>query len=559
MEAISRRLRIKEIPRFMFFVGAINISFIFLAYAIALIGFVFNIPISPYHIILAFTLTALFSIGSSWYYFGPYWPTILKNMAIGLIIFTILLLSCGAIAGHFYDVSFDGQWYHQGAIHLLMNGFNPIYQQAPDNYPGALYIDHYPGAFETISAVIGAFTHHIEDGKLLNIFLIVTAVLLIAPIIFDVFPGVDLAFAISVVLLAALNPISIYQSLSYYVDGASASLLAILVFLLLLSYKKMNRPLLLIMTSVIVLLVNIKFFNLVYAVVLVSGFIAICIFNHKSSRLHYMLVISLLVGLLFGAHPYITSLIDHGTPFYPVNGISQDMIAGDMPPNLAGKNSLEQLVISIFSRSDFHKADAVLKIPFTFTANEIRSLYTTDARTGGFGPLFSGVVLLSVLIAILLMVVRTGDIDPMIKVILPMCVLLLVTVVINPGGWWARYVPQLWLIPLLLLLGAQQRFTSRLKILNYVLVLALLLNICMVAYSYYSYQQDITDKISRQISDIRSLTQDKPAHLYCGIFIAVQDRYKEQGIDFIFTDTPPDRQWSTLAEVEASYGQVTFY
>ncbi len=558
MEAINGRPDIKKITRCMFFVGAINMAFIFLAFAVALIGFVLNFPVSPYHIILAFALTTIFSIGLSKHY-GPCWPDILKNAALGLIVFTILLISCWAIAGHFYDVSFDGQWYHQGAIHLLMNGFNPIYQQAPDNYPGALFIGHYPGAFETISAVIGVFTQHIEDGKLLNIFLMVTTFILIFPIIVDVFPEVSRRYALVIAFLVALNPISIYQSLSYYVDGASASLLAMLVFLLILAYKKMDRPLLLIITGVIVLIVNIKFFNLVYAAILISGFIAICIYNNTSSRLHYLLIISLLVGILSGAHPYITNFIDHGTPFYPVNGISQDMIAGDMPPNLAGKNSLEQLILSVFSRSDFHKTDAVFKIPFTVTADEIGSFYTTDARAGGFGPLFSGVVLLSILIVVLLLTVRSSDADQISRVIILVCLLLLITVVINPGGWWARYVPQLWLIPLLLLLSAQNRFSSKLKIINYVLILVLLLNICMVAYSYYSYQLDITEKINRQISDIKSLTQDRPASLYCGIFIAVQDRYKEQGIDYILTDVPPDRQWSTLAEVEASYGQVTFY
>lgn len=559
MEAISTKPGAKKITTFMFFVGVVNIAFIFFTFATAVVGFVLNIPISPYHIILAFALTALFSIGFSWYKFGPFQPDIFKNAALGLISLTLLLLSCGAIAGHFYDVSFDGQWYHQGAIHLLMNGFNPIYQQAPEGYPGALYIDHYPKAFEIVSAVIDAFTHHIEDGKLLNIFLMATAFLLIAPIILDVFPGVSLTFALAVALLAALNPISIYQSLSYYVDGASASLLAILAFLLILFYKKMDRPILLVITGVLALLVNIKFFNLVYAVALISGFIAIGIYDHKPCRLHCLLFVSILVGLSFGAHPYITNLIDHGTPFYPVNGISQDMIAGDMPPNLAGKNSLEQLAISLFSRSDFHKADAVLKIPFTVNTNEIRSFYTTDTRTAGFGPLFSGVIVLCILIAILMLVLKRSDIDPLNSMILPMILLLLITVVLNPGGWWARYVPQLWLIPLLLLLSAQQRLAGKFKMLNYVLILALILNICMVSLIYYSYQLDTTEKINLQINNLRSLTQDRPAQLYCGMFIAAQDRYKEQGINFVLTDTSPDRHWSTLAEVEASYGQVTFY
>lgn len=546
------------IIRFMFGVGVINILFIFLTFAIAQAGFVLNIPVSPYHLILAFALTILGAIILS-YYSGQKKTADLIMAGAGLIVFMLLLVSCWAIADNFYDVSYDGQWYHQGAIHLMMNGFDPLYQQTPGNYSGGLYIGHYPLAFETASSVISSFTHHIEDGKLLNVFLMATSFLIIFPVIVFAFPGINRAFALVVALLAALNPVCIYQSLSFYVDGASASLLAILVFLLILAYKKPDRILLFVTTCVIVLAVNIKFFNLAYVAVLVVGFLAICLINRKSSRLHDLLILSLLIGILFGAHPYLTNLASHGTPFYPVDGISSDLIFKDIPANLAGKNSLEQLAVSLFSKSDFSKGDSVLKIPLTYADTEIHSFIMTDTRSGGFGPLFSAAVVLAILFAALILFLKRKDTNPLNNVLLPMCLLLLITVVINPASWWARYVPQLWLIPVLLLIDAWQRLTGKLRLLAYAMVLILALNVCVIAYSYYGYQLDITHKINQQITEIQSLTQNKPAMLYCGAFPAVQDRYRERGVNFILTDKPPDDDWSTLAQVEASYRQVTFY
>jgi hypothetical protein len=271
------------------------------------------------------------------------------------------------LSHNIYDVSFDGQWYHQGAIHNLVNGYNPLYGEVQDSYPGGTYITHYPKALEISSAVINAFTHHVEDGKLQNILLMAACFLIVFSAILYAFPKVGTTFAVLIAALCALNPISIYQSMSYYVDGVSALLLAILVFLLILSYKKMDGLLYVVITGVAILAINYKFFDLVYVVVIIAGFVAICYINKKATGLHYLLLLSLLIGVLFGFNPYITNIIGHGTPFYPVEGISTSMIFSDTPKNLAGQNQAGQFLHSIFSESSYKKDDASLKIPFIFS------------------------------------------------------------------------------------------------------------------------------------------------------------------------------------------------
>ena len=49
-----------------------------------------------------------------------------KRTFWGVLVFvTVLSVFFFALSGHFYDFSFDGQWYHQDAIILLKNGWNP--------------------------------------------------------------------------------------------------------------------------------------------------------------------------------------------------------------------------------------------------------------------------------------------------------------------------------------------------------------------------------------------------------------------------------------------------
>ncbi len=526
----------ETIIRFLFCLGIINLTFAFLLFALAALGFVIKIAISPYHMIVGLILTVLASVFLSWYYYGQKKSVDFKISIFLLAGFAILLLACLAIAHGIYDVTYDGQWYHQGAIYQLVNGYNPLYDQVPDSYSGAMFINDYPKTLEISSAVIYAFTHHVEDGKLLNLFLMVSSFLLIFPAIVYAFPRIDVKYALAIAALCALNPVSISQSLSYYVDGVSASLLAVLVFLLILSFKKMDAIIYAILTFVIILTINYKFFDLAYVGIIVAGFVIICNLNQKATKLHYLLIASLIIGLLFGFNPYFTNFISHGTPFYPVEGISTDMITGDTPPNLIGLNPAEQFLYSIFSVSNYKKVDARLKIPLTFDSSESETFNQADARVGGFGPWFSGIFILTIVLALFLIYINKKNNSLLSNFILLTCLLIFITVMINPASWWARYVPQLWLIPLLLLVCSCQQFTGMLKLLNYAMIFVMVINVLFVAYSYYTYQNIATGLINKQLDAVKSLSQQKPVKLFTGMFPITEERFKEHGIDYVLTN-----------------------
>lgn len=527
--------------QFLFCLGIVNITFIFLLFALAILGFAVRIAISPYHVIAALILTALAAIFLSWYDYGQKRSVNPKIAVYLMAAFMAILLSCGAIAHGIYDISYDGQWYHLGAVEQLVHGYNPLYGQVPDSYSGALFINDYPKTLEISSAVIVAFTHHIEDGKLLNMFLMVTAFLLIFPAIAYAFPKVDVKYALVIAALCALNPVSIYQSLSYYVDGASASLLAVIVFLSILAFKKMDAILYAALTFAIILTINYKFFDLAYVGIIVIGFVGLCHFYRRATRLHYLLVGSLVLGVLFGANPYITNTVNHGTPFYPVEGISTAMITGDTPPNLIGLNPVEKLLYSVFSESSVQKVDARLKIPLWINESEYMAFSQTDARVGGFGEWSGAIFLVTVIVAVLLVYVNFKDNDLLINFILLMGLLVLISGLINPASWWARYVPQLWLIPLLLLLGSCQRFKGKLKLLNYALIGLLVVNVLIVGGTYYTYQPKATGLIHDQFDQIKQYSPKNPVKLDTGMFPTTEVRFKEYGINYVLVENLTDQ------------------
>ena len=122
-----------------------------------------------------------------------------------------------------------------------------------------------------------------------------------------------------------------------------------------------------------------------------------------------------------------------------------------------------------------------------------------------------------------------------------MCLLILVSVLINPASWWARYVPQFWLIPLLLLIVSCQQFKGMYKLLNYALVILMVINVLIIANTYYTYQPKATGLIYKQFDQIKIHSDQAPAKLDIGIFPITEERFKEYGIRYVLVDNLTDQ------------------
>jgi hypothetical protein len=182
-------------------------------------------------------------------------------------------------------------------------------------------------------------------------------------------------------------------------------------------------------------------------------------------------------GLLFivavvviGYNPYITNTKIYGHPLYPVYGAnSVDIISDQSPAEFAGLNRFAKAFRSYFGETDnilASSGDRIrLKIPLTFSREEVKRLDDFDLRVAGFGPLFSGFVLLAVALYGLFafMALATGGVSLGAKFRLRdypleiMAALFLITACSIPEFWWARFSPQLWLIPILLLMAISNR------------------------------------------------------------------------------------------------------
>ena len=91
-----------------------------------------------------------------------------------------------------------------------------------------------------------------------------------------------------------------------------------------------------------------------------------------------------------------------------------------------------------------------VKLPFTFTADEWSSFRSPSVRIGGFGPWFSGALLLAAvaLVGALLTVAaaRTGPQCRTRGPLLAIAGICLVATIIQPSSFLARFAPQLWFV-----------------------------------------------------------------------------------------------------------------
>lgn len=450
-------------------------------------------------------------------------------------IFGISIFVSGVIASIIFDSSFDGQWYHQYAVYNLAKGWNPIRDQI-DN----IYANHYSKGPWIYAALLYKVFNRIEVGKAFNIVFILGSFFTSLAALLSL-EKLKIKYAVLISLIAAFNPVSIYQSLSFYVDGQLSSLLVTLTSLLFLfvSSKQPSKATFIawLMLPIFVLLINIKFSGLVYSVAIIVIFaLYLFVFLRKLFPKFFISSLAAIsVGiLLVGYNPYITNSLHHGHPFYPLAGQgSKDIMVTNTPNSLLNKNRFEKIFLSTFSdsTSDQKSNNHIdLKLPFTLKREELGNFIITDPRLAGFGPLFSGLV---VLVLGTFVVAVKSDV-PYRNSFLVGNTILLATVFINPECWWARYVPQLWLLPIFSMLLTQLYKDKIVKVLGNALILVALLNMGLVGAMYFKANLVSTIEMNSLLSEL-SRTKNEVI-LSQSVFISPQIRLAEHHINYKLVD-----------------------
>jgi len=356
----------------------------------------------------------------------------------------------------FFDITADGPSYHEPAVLHLRAGWNPVWDgPLPTGPYENLWTNHYPKASWTFAAAVLALAGRIEAGKWLGPLLLVATLLLCIVAAQAILKRRSLGLAVGV--LCAVNPVAVYQSASFYVDGLLASSLTSFAALLALQWLAPDWLLLGTTLLCIAFVVNLKFTATVYVAVL--GGLAIGFFlaarRPGARRLAVGSVAAMAGGvLLIGCNPYVTNTLRYGHPFYPLMGPGHvDVMAGQMPASFLSENRVRKLAESVFGRSSNDAARVPeWKLPLAVSSAELRAFGYADVRVGGFGPFFAAALLLSIG-----GMLGGGKLKPSYAGLLPIAAIA-VSVLVNPEGWWARYAPQLWLVPLL---AAAAASTSR--------------------------------------------------------------------------------------------------
>ncbi|MGG1659095.1 hypothetical protein [Brevibacillus sp. NRS-1366] len=452
------------------------------------------------------------------------------------------------ISAHTYDLSFDGQTYHQEAIFLLTDGWNPVHDQPlaslnpkpvekMDNKEILtafhLWINHYAKGPWMLDSVMYKLTNQIEIGKIFNLLLIAASFFFSAAAMLTAIPEKN-GRAVLVSLLAALNPVVVSQATSYYIDGQLGSLMLIICALGYLLFKRYHWLILLTLCASLMLLAQIKFTALVYAVLLGCSLLVLFFFFDRQKNwknLFGWLAASLLISVVIvGYNPYITNTLSKGHPFYPLQGRGAvDIMTSNSPHDFKEIHSLHKLGISLLAKSENIASpnETTLKWPFTVTLGELKAFYAPDVRVAGFGPFFGGAILLTCLLLILVLTSDRAKAKPLLLI----CGLLLLTVIINPESWWARYVPQLWFIPILIAIAGWEAKKKATRYISRILVGILLANMLLVGTAHTVGQFMINSYAKNQLQEIKD--NGKTMLVDFHHFNAVRVRLQEAGIPFV--------------------------
>lgn len=444
------------------------------------------------------------------------------------------------VAWAFYDVSYDAQWYHQESAIQLASGWNPVARElnaqeipAPQ---AAWRVNHFARGSAVISGCIYQFTEKIELIKGINLLLTFASGLLALGALLRLRAlSVPQASVLAVVL--ALNPVCVVQAFCSYVDGQLwAALLGVLAGGLLFWIDRRVRWLWL-MTAGIVIAINLKFSGIAFAGAIV-GVLIIVLLSVRAFRAAMSAALFGMLGLVLavavaGFSPYVTNSLNYGHPFHPLQGPSRNDFDWriERPIDFNELNRFERLARSLFAHPGndhigrgFERSRPMVPFIFPWHENTLRHYYYPDVRIAGFGPLFSGALLLA-FVALPWIPLR------LLSAIVLLVMVLVGSALLNEEAWWARYSPHLWAIPSVIALAGFITTRRPAQILCWLIVFVLAVNVTIIAIAHTSMQIRWNREVASQLAELRLMPQ--PLRVVFGEFPASRIRLRDAGIDFV--------------------------
>jgi hypothetical protein len=400
----------------------------------------------------------------------------------------------------------------------MANGWNPFKQTLPDDTinNGSLWYNHYAKGLETFQSSIYILTGKIESAKAALLFIATGSFFLSVYFIYSlkIFSKLKAAF-VSGLLVG--SPWVVAQLLSFCNDGLMSGILIYALITCCLIFREYDKRLLILLSAVVITTINVKFTGILY-ITCFTGMLLIVLLFRKRAALRPVLMTAVISGaagiLLIGFNPYVTNFVNKGHPFWPLMGKDKvDIMTMEYPTSWQHMNRFHKLYLALFTHTDdmnlLQKPDqeVVLKIPFTFNKTDVHNSVNPVVLMAGFGPLFSGILILSLILLIWTLIKPY----PSEKRFYLLLVLLTLTgtILMMEEAWDFRYVPQFWFIPIVIALASEYSPVKRIRYLRNTIYLLIAVNLSFSTLSIpWNYVQ--TRKIKTQLKEMKENGQVIP-------------------------------------------------
>lgn len=497
-----------------FFAGVLFLLTIFMAFffsaTVFFLGGVMNCCIFPAAVIVSAVIVYRMMGGG--------------NRRVLTLVQSVLFMVLAAVACSFIcDNSYDGNFYHQEGLVEIYKGWNPYREPYTT---GSIWVNHYAKMLEIVAASVMSVTGNLESGKLVNVLLVASSLLIPAGVIAKAFPQMSARRRWIVAVLFAANSVSVAQVFTYYNDYALYCCLLIVMSMFLLIYRCGGGLHAWILASVATMIaMGTKFTHFFYVGTAWICFIPLLFAKSRRKDMWRCVAfgaVSLLVGgVLLNWHPYVTNAIGYGHPLYPLVGGDVDIMIYNTPEMYVGNNRFLNFVKSLLSsgiRGEWTCPLIPLHPIDLMTLN-------TDCRVNGFGHFFG--LMLLVGISLLVAYCRNRAVWYVVLCLIAGCF-------VFEQSWWARYVPFIWAVPAIAVLFVMARTSGVKRWAVYgrrlIIVCALVTAVVIAAISIrtkiavYGYQQMICDVVG-----------DRPVKVYFADAKAFRYKLEATGIEYVET------------------------
>jgi len=522
----------------LFILGSSVLMVIFATLLITTSGFLLGITVSRWHFLLAFFITVVLV----WLFAKALFPDKkLKAFLVCLVFMAIAAFFSFIVSASVFDTAFDSQGYHQESMICMAEGWNPVYQSMIGDIQSKkldeqVYITSKASAI--CAATIYKLTDSLEAGKAFNLLLIFSSFCLsfAAMLSLRKIPAQSAGF---LSFLLAFNPVSIYQSMSYYVDGQMSSAIICSLSLLILHISRRDLLSLLVAGAALAILFSLKLTGMVYAILICAGFVLYAFFSAGSKSLIRTSIILgafiILSVICISFNPIVTNHINHGHIFHPYYGNSAISIVNHGPAYIVGMNVFQKTISSVFSYSEnFYAARLIepnYKFPLSVSAQEMAVFANTDARVGGFGPLFGALIICSVAMVSICFVYEHRP--AAYASLFIFCIM--ATIFLISEGWWARFVPHFYIVPFVAILLSFYYDKRGLMYLRRFMTAILIVNLFFVALPYCANQAMTTLSLSRQLKEMKE-TNSVLAVYFPFFSTSLGARLDKAGIEYVEVD-----------------------